>query len=115
PFLFSIGSGGAGVLQNIALGAGDQVKLQVRRESGPYGTYVGVNFSVEFTATPPPPCVDPPSGLVAWWRAEGNTVDSAGSHYGVLGGGGGFGLSRVGQGFSFDGIDDHVNVPHSDD
>ena len=49
PFLFSLGSGGASVLQNIPLSAGDEIKLQIRREAGPYGTYVGLKFAVELT------------------------------------------------------------------
>ena len=48
PFLFSLGSGGADVLQGIPVLTGDQVILQVKKEFGPYGTFVGINFSVTF-------------------------------------------------------------------
>src|SRR5207237_1284106 len=63
---------------------------------------------------PPPPCVTPPAGLVAWWRGEGNAQDSAGSHHGTLQGGASFG-SHTGRAFSFDGIDDSVIIPNSED
>lgn len=62
----------------------------------------------------PPPCVTPPAGLVAWWRGEGNAHDSAGSHHGTLQGGVSFG-THTGQAFSFDGFDDSVIIPHSED
>jgi len=53
PFLFSLGSGGAVVLQNISVSVGDQLMLQVRKESGPYGTFVGINWTVALTAGGP--------------------------------------------------------------
>src|SRR5205823_12793459 len=31
-----------------------------------------------------PACAAPPSGLVSWWRAEGNSLDQAGSNNGTL-------------------------------
>jgi hypothetical protein len=48
PFQFSTGSGGAGVLQGIAVAAGDQLMLQIRKETGPYGTFVGVNWTIAY-------------------------------------------------------------------
>ncbi len=44
-------------------------------------------------------CVPPVSGLVSWWRAEGNAVDSVGGNNGTLVGGVNFGLGEVGEGF----------------
>ena len=57
-------------------------------------------------------CVNPPSGLVSWWRAEGNALDSAGSNNGALSGGASFATGEVGQAFSFDGTGE-VAVPSS--
>jgi hypothetical protein len=37
-----------------------------------------VSSNAFLTVRPPPVCVPPPSGIVAWWRAESNTVDSIG-------------------------------------
>ena len=48
---------------------------------------------------------------VAWWRAEGNGVDSAGGHNGALVGGGSYASGMVGQAFKFNGTDSYVEVP----
>src|SRR5439155_23580069 len=53
------------------------------------------------------------SGLVSWWRAEGNSDDALCRNegrrvYGVRTAPGG-----VGQAFTFDGVNDHVQVPDS--
>jgi hypothetical protein len=48
--------------------------------------------------TPPPPlCTPPPSGLVSWWRAEGNALDQAGTDNGTLVGNTAYGAGRVGH------------------
>jgi len=59
-------------------------------------------------------CVPVPSGTVAWWRAEGNTLDSVGTHHGAVNGTT-FSAGEVGQVFVFDGISAFVQVPPSDD
>lgn len=41
------------------------------------------------------------SGMVAWWRSEGNYADSLGGNDGAPLGGLGFALGEVGQGFNF--------------
>src|SRR5215207_4378172 len=52
---------------------------------------------------------------VGWWRAEGDAFDSAQGHDGILVNvvppATGYGPGRVGQAFSFDGVDDFVAVP----
>jgi hypothetical protein len=48
-------------------------------------------------------CVPPPSGLVSWWKAEGNTLDPVGLNNGTLVGNAGYGPGEVGEGFVFDG------------
>ncbi len=57
-------------------------------------------------------CVQPPVGLVSWWPGDGNANDIAGTNHGTLESGATFALGRVGQAFSFDGVDDYVEVPH---
>ena len=54
-----------------------------------------------------------PSGIVTWWKAEGNAEDSIAANHGTLVGGAGFTNGTVGQAFSFDGFDDHVRIPAS--
>jgi hypothetical protein len=56
-------------------------------------------------------CVPPPPNLVAWWTGDGDTHDLAGENDGTLEGGTTFASGIVGEAFSFDGVDDYVNVP----
>ena len=46
-----------------------------------------------------------------WWPAEGNANDIKGSNNGTLQNGATFAAGKVGQAFSFDGVDDFVSVP----
>ena len=55
-------------------------------------------------------CTAPPSGLISWWKAEGNATDSAGVNHGVLQNGVAFAPGKVGQAFSFDGVNDSVDL-----
>lgn len=58
-------------------------------------------------------CAPVPAGLVGWWPGEGNAKDIAKGTDGQLHGGAGFAPGKVGQAFSFDGIDGSVDVPRS--
>lgn len=55
-------------------------------------------------------CVPPPTGLVSWWPGEGNADDIVDGNDGTLLGGAAFATGMVGQAFSLDGVDDHVDV-----
>ena len=44
-----------------------------------------------------------PTGCIAWWKAEGNQLDSIGSHHGAATNPPSYGPGRVGQAFSFNG------------
>jgi hypothetical protein len=57
-------------------------------------------------------CLEPPSGLVSWWPGDGDANDIIGPNDGTLQGGTTFAPGMVGQAFRFDGIDDHIRVPH---
>jgi hypothetical protein len=57
--------------------------------------------------------VSPPAGLVGWWPGQGNANDIAGENNGTLSGGASFTSGKVGQAFSFDGINGTVIVPDS--
>ncbi len=63
-----------------------------------------------FTVPQPAPV---PAGLISWWRAEGNALDTFGTNHGVLTNGASFAAGQVGQTFSLDGVDDYVQVPDS--
>ena len=49
-----------------------------------------------------------PSSLVAYWPAEGNANDAAGDNDGIVGNGATFAPGKVGQAFSFDGVNDYI-------
>ena len=55
-------------------------------------------------------CVQPPPGLVDWWTADGDWNDSVGGHHGTPFNGVTFAPGKVGQAFSFDGIDDYIGL-----
>jgi uncharacterized repeat protein (TIGR02543 family) len=52
-----------------------------------------------------------PAGLVGWWRGENDAQDSAGTSQGILRGGAGFSMGKVGQAFSLNGIDAFIEIP----
>lgn len=56
-------------------------------------------------------CVMPPEGLVGWWPGNGTADDVAGGRDGMLRNGAGYAPGLVGQAFSFDGVDDYVEIP----
>lgn len=58
-------------------------------------------------------CFPPPSGMVSWWTGDGNPNDVVGSNNGTLQGGATFAPGKVGQAFSFNGVDAYVDVPNS--
>jgi len=58
-------------------------------------------------------CTESPPELVSWWPGDGNAQDIQGNNNGTLQGGTTFSPGMVGQAYSFDGIDDIVEVPDS--
>src|SRR6476659_10195430 len=61
-----------------------------------------------------PTAVAPPSGLVSWWTADNTAADLKGLNNATLSNGTTYAAAEVGQGFSFDGVDDRALVPDSD-
>jgi hypothetical protein len=55
----------------------------------------------------------PPEGLISWWRAENNALDSISTNHGVLTNGATFAAGNAGQSFALDGVNDYVHVPDS--
>ena len=55
-------------------------------------------------------CVPPPAGLVAWWAGDGNANDIQGTNNGILMNGVTFVPGCVGQAFSFNGINQFVDM-----
>ncbi|MCI0682029.1 MAG: LamG domain-containing protein, partial [Gemmataceae bacterium] len=52
----------------------------------------------------------PTSGLISGWRAEGNALDGTDGNHGTLVNGATFAAGKIGQAFSFDGVNDYVTV-----
>ncbi len=57
-------------------------------------------------------CTPPPSNMVSWWKAENSGDDSVGTNHGTLQNGATFAAGKVGQAFSFDGMDDYIAIPN---
>ncbi len=57
-----------------------------------------------------PVCVTPPPGLIAWWPGDNTATDIQGNNNGTLQNGATFANGIVGRAFSFDGVDDYVDV-----
>lgn len=71
------------------------------------------NSGVQETQSPAviiPACVLPPFEMVAWYPGDGNALDIQGGNTATLQNGAGFGPGKVAQAFSFDGVDDFVEV-----
>jgi hypothetical protein len=76
-----------------------------------YGSTNSVNAVL--TVNLPPPCDPPPSGLVAWWRAEGNAFDSIGTNNGTPVGNLGYTTGEVGEAFVFNNSTSYIPLPAS--
>lgn len=60
-----------------------------------------------------PACGHPASGLISWWRAEGNTMDAVSANNGTTVNGAGFAAGKVGRAFAFNGSNQVVQVPNA--
>ena len=65
------------------------------------------------TTNPPPACTPPPANIVAWWQAEGNTVDAVNGLYAPAVGNLGYTNGEVGLAFVFDGTTSYIPFPAS--
>ena len=74
------------------------------------GSVVSSNASLTVNLAP---CLTQPAGLIDWWQAGGNAMDSAGTNHGTLQGATTFSSGMVGQAFSFDGLNSFVEIPDS--
>lgn len=78
------------------------------------GNAMAADYTWSFTtgaAPNTPPVAN--AGPVSWWSGEGNANDVVDGNHGTLVDGATFGPGKIGQAFSFDGIDDRVEVPDS--
>jgi uncharacterized membrane protein len=56
-------------------------------------------------------CAAPPSDMIAWWPGDGNAKDIVSGANGVTMGAG-YAMAAVNKGFTFDGVNDYVDVPN---
>jgi len=68
-----------------------------------YGRTVTADFSLTALTT----------GLIGLWKGEGNAKDSFGTNHGTLQNGATYATGKVGQAFSFDGVNDRVQINSS--
>ena len=60
-----------------------------------------------------PNCITAPTNIVAWWPGDGNGYDLARTNFATVSGAT-YESAVVAQGFSFDGVNDGVTIPHND-
>ena len=72
------------------------------------GSFGDQNFSLRVALS-----AQAPAGLISWWRAENNALDSAGTNHGVALNGATYAPGQVGKAFSFDGVNDCIQIPDS--
>ncbi len=91
----------------VSVAANDTIDFSVGQ--GTSGSlFDGTGLAVSITSTLAGSCVNSPAGTVAWYPGEGNATDVQGVNNGVMHNGVVFAPGKVGQAFSFDGIDDYV-------
>lgn len=76
-----------------------------------YGSVVSSNAALVVNA--PPPCTAASPGLISWWRGEGDALDFVGNNSGIAASNVMHVVGKVGQAFSFNGVNQFVEVPHS--
>ena len=95
-------------LTNIQLNqAGDYFAIV----TNPYGSETSSIASLN--VVPAPPCFNWPTGIVSWWRAEGNAFDHLGINSASLTGNANYAGGLIGQGFNFDGSGDLALIPNN--
>src|SRR6266542_1224121 len=96
------------------LGLIDEVSVYNRALSvSEIGTIYNARSAGKCAPVSQPQCIQSPSGLVSWWKGDGTANDSQDSNNGTTQNGTTFAVGKVGQAFSFDGVDDQVLVPHN--
>ena len=79
-----------------------------------YDSSGAVAISSNIFVTVTSDCVLPPSGIISWWRGEGNANDFFGINNGTLyGSATANGVGQIGSAFTFDGVNGVVSVPDS--
>jgi hypothetical protein len=75
--------------------------------------YASVTSTGAILTVQTPVCVPPAAGMIGWWAGEGNADDVFGANHGTLQNGATLAPGKVGQAFSFDGLNDRVFISES--
>ena len=122
PITFSVPAGGlppglvfssAGLLSGTPSAAGNYsftLRAIQPAVTGPATQATG-NFTDQIFTLQVVSPLNPPAGLVAWWRAENNALDAAGTNDGTLSNGAGFAAGEVDQAFALNGTNQSVEIP----
>ncbi|MDB6020833.1 MAG: LamG domain protein jellyroll fold domain protein, partial [Pedosphaera sp.] len=93
-------------LTNVQFGQSGNYAMVVTNQAGSI-----TSSNAMLTVRPPPPCVPPPAGLVAWWPGDGNALDIIGGNNGTLLNGVSYENGQQGgQCFSFNGGNAAVHI-----
>jgi N-acetylneuraminic acid mutarotase len=114
--LLNYGNSGQQTLSSISVSAGDRINFIV----DPGGNYGCDSTQLTATIEPSSPggsggtgqtntCVTSPSGIVSWWKGEGNAADAVDGNGGTLHGSATFAAGQVGQAFLLDGVSANVD------
>ncbi|MBI2929508.1 MAG: chitobiase/beta-hexosaminidase C-terminal domain-containing protein [Verrucomicrobia bacterium] len=101
------------LFQDVRVQQDSPVRLLVKPGASGTACLNGLQILSNKQSPIPPDCTPATSGLVGWWRADGDAKDSADSNHGSLQNGAAIGPGKVGQSFQLDGADDFVLVPAS--
>src|SRR6266404_759654 len=103
--------GGDGVTQTAGVQAEYNGTHFTQYECNTSGT---LSPGLQLTFEIPSSCAPAPAGMIAWWKGEGDATDSQDDHNGTINDAT-FAPGEVGQAFTFDGTDDSVSIPDSND
>ena len=81
-----------------------------KNETLVYGVLIFLIIFLPFNRANAQVCTPPPANLVSWWPGDGNANDIVDGNPGALVNGATFAAGKVGQAFSFDGVDDFVTI-----
>src|SRR5439155_6041501 len=90
---------------------GDALTVTVLPGASGYAIINGMQFELLAQSNPTnSSCVSAPSGLISWWRGEGNVLDGVGGNNGTLRSNVTYAAGEVGQALSLDGVSDGVVI-----
>lgn len=87
--------------------------VEVNQDGNPNDFNSGAGDTDPNLASSFPGCIAAPANLIAWYPGDGNANDIAGTNHGTLQNGAAFATGKVDQAFSFDGVNQYVEIQDS--